>query len=144
MRIQHARKLSFFAMYIDRSPANFYSSFAFSLLRHYQMPECFCVNVARGWPQKCFLFPLLTFAYNNIKWKKSCIMLIITIRNNKASWTSQSNTHKLTGVLFLILDYGSCFLCLLATLLVITFPIFSAFFTYACMYGSITSIAGAC
>jgi len=39
------------------------------------------------------------------------------------------------GVLFLILDYGSCFLCLLATLLVITFPIFSAFITYACMYG---------
>jgi len=43
--------------------------------------------------------------------------------------------HKLKGVLFLILDYGSCFLCLLATLLVITFPIFPAFFTYACMYG---------
>jgi len=62
-------------------------------------------------------------------------MLIITIRNNKASWTSQSNTQKLKGVLFLILDYESCFLCLLATLLVITFPSFSAFFTYAYMYG---------
>jgi len=49
-------------------------------------------------------------------------MLIITIRNNKVSWTSQSNTQKLKGVLFLILDYGSCFLYLLATLLV-TFPI---------------------
>jgi len=60
-------------------------------------------------------------------------MLIITIRNNKASSTSQSNAHKLKGVLFLILDYGSCFLYLLATLLVIT-SIFSAFFTYACMY----------
>jgi len=37
--------------------------------------------------------------------------------------------------LVLIFDYGSYFLCLLATLLGITFPIFSAFFTYACMYG---------
>jgi len=54
-------------------------------------------------------------------------------RNNKVSWTSQSNTHKLKGVMFLILDYGSCFLYLLAILLVITFPIFSAFFTHACM-----------
>jgi len=62
-------------------------------------------------------------------------MLIITIKNNKASSTSQSNTHKLKEVLFLILDYGSCFLCLLATLLIITFPIFSAFVTYACIYG---------
>jgi len=34
--------------------------------------------------------------------------------------------------LFLILDYGSCFLSLLAILVVNTFPIFSAFFTYAC------------
>jgi len=42
-------------------------------------------------------------------------MLIITIRNNEASWTSQSNTHKLKGVLFLILDYESCFLLMLAT-----------------------------
>jgi len=64
-----------------------------------------------------------------------CIMLIITIRNNKASSTSQSNTHKLKGVLFLILDHGSCFLRLLATLLVITFPIFSNFFTYAYVCG---------
>jgi len=62
--------------------------------------------------------------------KKSCIMLIITIKINKASWTSQSNTQKLKRVLFLILDYGTCFFCLLATLLVITFPIFSAFFTF--------------
>ena len=60
---------------------------------------------------------------------------IITIRNNKASWTSQSNTHKLKEFLFLIPDYGSCFLYLLATLLVITFPIFSSFVTYAFMYG---------
>jgi len=43
--------------------------------------------------------------------------------------------YKLKGVLFLLLDYGSCFFRLLATLLVITFPIFSAFFTYAQMYG---------
>jgi len=35
--------------------------------------------------------------------------------------------------MFLILDYGSCLLYLLAILLVITFPIFSAFFTHACM-----------
>jgi len=38
------------------------------------------------------------------------------------------NTHKLKWVLFLILDYESCFQCLIATLLIITFPIFSAFF----------------
>jgi len=36
------------------------------------------------------------------------------------------------GGLFSIVDYGSCFLYLLVTLLVITFPIFSALFTYAC------------
>ena len=75
--------------------------------------------------------------------RKSYIMLIITIRNNKASWTSQSNTHKPKGVLFLILDYGSCFLYLLATLLVIT-SIFSAFVACACMYGQINCIAGTC
>ena len=28
------------------------------------------LTVARGRPLKCFLFPLLTFAYNNIKLKK--------------------------------------------------------------------------
>jgi len=38
------------------------------------------------------------------------------------------------GVLFLILDYGSYFLYFLATLLVIRFPIFSAFVTYACVH----------
>jgi len=43
--------------------------------------------------------------------------------------------YELKGVLCLILDYRSCLLCLLATFLVIIFPIFSAFFTYACMYG---------
>jgi len=37
-------------------------------------------------------------------------------------------------VLFLIVDYGPCFLRLLATLLVITFPIFSTYFTYAYTY----------
>jgi len=43
---------------------------------------------------------------------------------------------QIKGVFFLVLNYGSCFLCLLATLLVITFPIFFAFFAYACMmYG---------
>jgi len=47
-------------------------------------------------------------------------MFIITIRNNEASRTSQSNT---------------LFVILLATLLVITFPNFAAFFTYACIYG---------
>ena len=51
----------------------------------------------------------LTTIYNE---RKSCIMLIITIRNNKASWTSQSNAQKLKGVLFL--DYGSCFLLLVS------------------------------
>jgi len=58
---------------------------------------------------------------------------LLPCSGNKASWTSQWNTHKLKRVLFFILYYGSCFLCLLATLLVVTFPIFSAFFTYACM-----------
>jgi len=28
------------------------------------------LTVALGQPQKCFLFPLLTFAYNNIKSEK--------------------------------------------------------------------------
>jgi len=60
-------------------------------------------------------------------------MLIITIRNNKASSTSQSNTQKLKWVLFLNLDYGSCFLYLLATLLDITFPIFFCLL-YICIY----------
>jgi len=46
------------------------------------------------------------------------------LRILKASWISQSKTHKLKWVLFLILDYGFCFLCLFATLLIITFPTF--------------------
>jgi len=63
-------------------------------------------------------------------------MLIITIRNNKASWTSQSNTQKVKGVLFLILGYGSCVLYLLATLLVITFSIFVlSLHLHVCMGG---------
>jgi len=37
---KYARKLPFFAVY--RNPANF--CFPFSLLRHYQMPECFYGN----------------------------------------------------------------------------------------------------
>jgi len=36
---------------------------------------------------------------------------------------------QLKRVLFLILDYVFCFLCLFATLLIITFPIFSDMFT---------------
>jgi len=67
---------------------------------------------------------LLTTIWNE---RKSCIMLIITIRNNKLSSTLQSNTHKLKRVLFLILDDGSCLLCLFAALLIINFPIFTAF-----------------
>jgi len=78
--------------------------------------------------------------------RKSSIMLIITIRNNKTSWTSQSNSHKLKGVLFLILDYGSCFLFVLATLLVITFPIFFCLLciAYACINGYVNSRIGTC
>jgi len=36
------KKTQFFIMY--SSPANFYSSFPFSPLRHYQIPECFYVK----------------------------------------------------------------------------------------------------
>ena len=63
--------------------------------------------------------------------------------NSKVSWPSQSNIHKLKTVLLLILDYGFCFLCLFATL-IITDPIFSAFFTLhgLCMYGNLNSIVG--
>jgi len=40
----------------------------------------------------------------------------------------------MNGVLFLILDYGSCLLYLLATLLVITFPIFLPYlYMHVCM-----------
>jgi len=52
----------------------------------------------------------LKFAYKNLKWKKimfSC--LFKDIRIDKASWKSQSNTHKLKRVLFFIVDYESCF-----------------------------------
>ena len=62
---------------------------------------------------------------NHVSW------LLVTIRNNKASWTSQSNTQILKMIFLSNLDYGSCFLYLLATLLVITFPSFLPF--YICM-----------
>jgi len=57
--------------------------------------------------------------------------LLVTIRNKKASSTSQSNTQILKMILFSILDYESYFLCLLATLLVITLPSFLRF--HICM-----------
>ena len=64
----------------------------------------------------------------------SCLLYNNKEYANKASWTSHLNKHKLKRVLLLILSYGSYFIYLLATLLAITFPIFSAFFGYACMY----------
>jgi len=53
------------------------------------------------------------------KWLRSPL-----IRNNKVSWTSESNIHKLKWVLFLILDYGSYFFSLFATFLSILFILF--------------------
>ena len=43
------RKKAFVFFCVYRSPANFYSSFPFSLLRHYQMPEWFYVNNCCFW-----------------------------------------------------------------------------------------------
>ena len=43
---------------------------------------------------------------------------------------SQSLTHKLKWVLFFIFDFGSCFICLFAKVLIISLPIFSAFFMH--------------
>ena len=51
MRVRYARKLSIFIMY--RSPANFY--FSFSMLRHYQRPECFYVNNCCIWARAIVL-----------------------------------------------------------------------------------------
>jgi len=42
--VHKVRKKTFVLCYVYRSPENFYSSFPFSRLRHYQMPECFYVN----------------------------------------------------------------------------------------------------
>jgi len=56
--------------------------------------------------------------------------------NNKDEYSILNITikYKLKGVSFFILNCGFCFLYLLATLLVITFPIFSAFLhTHVCM-----------
>ena len=49
-RIENAHKVCkkpyrFFAMYVQRCPVNFFSGFSFSLLRHYEMPECFYISL---------------------------------------------------------------------------------------------------
>jgi len=51
----------------------------------------------------------------------------------KASWTSESYTHKPQWVLFFIVDYGPCGFCLFNTLFIICSSYVSAFFTYASM-----------
>ena len=56
--------------------------------------------------------------------------MIKDIRINSASLKSQSNTHKLKWVLFLIVDYDTCFLCLSPPFSLLIF-VFFAFFIYA-------------
>jgi len=41
MRIKYARKISFFLLCMEVQQT---FSFPFSLLKHYQIPECFCVS----------------------------------------------------------------------------------------------------
>jgi len=50
------------------------------------------------------------------------------IRITKASWRLQPKTHKLKLVLVFIVDYESCFFLLVATFLIVTFPILLLFF----------------
>ena len=51
----------------------------------------------------------------------------------KASWTSESYTHKLQWVLFFIVDYGPCGFSLFNTFFIICSSYVSAFFTYGSM-----------
>jgi len=55
-------------------------------------------------------FPASNLGTRNARGSR--FVFIKDVTNNKASWTSQSSTYKLKGVLFFILDYGSWFFCL--------------------------------
>jgi len=83
---------------------------------------------ARGRLQKCRPFHpsnLLT----KLKMKEDHVSWLFgAIRLNKASWKSQSNTHKLKYVIYFIVDYESCFCCFSPPFLSLIF-LFFAFFT---------------
>ena len=70
------------------------------------------------------LFPPLKVAHNNENERRSRFVLIRDIRNNKASWSPESNTHKLKWILFFIRDHESRFFCLFAIFLIIVFIFF--------------------
>ena len=65
-----------------------------------------------------------------LKMKDHASRLFKDVRVNKAYWKSQSNTHKLKWVLFLIVDYESCFFDLWPPFSSLIFLHF-AFFAYA-------------
>jgi len=77
-------------------------------------------------------FPHLKFTYRISNERRSYFVLIKDIRNNKSYWTSQLNTHKRKYILFFIVDYDYCFLCLSTTFSSLFF-LFFGFFTYASM-----------
>jgi len=61
-------------------------------------------------------------------------VFIKDIRNNKASWTSQSNIHKPKWLLFFILECESCIFCLFATFFISCFSCILSLL-YICIYG---------
>jgi len=64
--------------------------------------------------------------------KNNHILCLLNIRNNKAFWTSESNTHTLKYVLFFILSFKSCFFCLSLTFSLLVFLFFCLL--CACIY----------
>jgi len=75
-------------------------------------------------------FPPLKFAYKFEMKEDYISRKFKDIRIKKASWKSQSNTHKLKWALFFIVEYNSCFFYLSLPFLIISILCF----LYICIY----------
>ena len=88
-------------------------------------------SAPRSQRNKYCLFHPLKICLQKFKMKGDHVSFFFKdIRINKASWNSQSDTHKLKWVLFIIVDYEYCFFCLSPPFSSLIF-LFFAFLTYA-------------